>query len=215
MINVQNIDRFEKILHVHQTFLSDIRVSYLIRISIIVVLASLPSFGIAYITNALVPHKSETYNTILIANFGVTLGIALFTLFGERYSYPISIFDVPFLEDVSIASILNFPSVMPQQIIQQDGQSGYDTAWIQKRLPKVYMNYCRYVIAMGMLGLWFFALEMSSGRFHILSALNCICPLIAVYFGVRNYPSSKRLEEIYVNFFRAQQRITRIFKSTE
>jgi hypothetical protein len=65
---------------------------------------------------------------------------------------------------------------------------------------------------MGMLGLWFFILEINSDKLHILSLLNCACPLIALYFGARNYPSRKRLEKIYVNFLRAEQRITRIFK---
>ncbi len=192
-------------------FLDEIQNSYFMRVCIVIALASIPCFGIAYFLS-LIPTGSEAYRMCIVANLVLTSFVAAVTWFAEKYSYSIPIFDVPFFEDVSIASLLDFPLGVSQRIETQDVELKHDTAWIQKRLPKVYMNYCRYVIAMGMLGLWFFILELHSDRLHILSLLNCACPLIALYFGARNYPSRQRLEEIYVNFFRAQQRITRILK---
>lgn len=210
-MNVRNIDKFEIVLRVQDASQDEIQSSYLLRVGIVVILASIPCFGIAYLI-CLIPSGSEAYRICIIANLVFTLVVAAVTWFAEKYSYPIPIFDAPFFDDVSIASLLDFPFVASRQTEKQDVEFKHDAEWIQKRLPKVYVNYCRYVIVMGMLGLWFFALEIHSARLHILSLLNCACPLIALYFGARNYPSRKRLEEMYVNFFRAQQRFSRIFK---
>jgi hypothetical protein len=204
----QQQDEFENILETHQKFLSEIQFLYIVRSGIYYFVSISIALSIVFFVSKILPSSSYILNFFSVGTFVLTVLVSLVTLIGEKFSYPAPIFDIPFVEDVTIHSLRMFPI---GNSLHQQTQTIFGESLVPKRLAKVYMNYCRYILVSSSFGISLLIAQVYSQLFTPSALLNIASTLLGGYFVYKNYPSQHRIEEIYVNYFRAKIRFGNIF----
>lgn len=207
----QQQDGFEIILEAHRKFLNEIQSAYLVRSSVYYIISTSLALSIVCFVSKISPSSGYVLNFFSLCSCTLTGFVALLTLVAERFSYPVPIFDVPFTEDVDTHSLLMLPSVKSPFQQTQNTLVESHIFWVSKRLARVYMNYCRYILVTSTFGISLLIAQIYSQSFTLSILLNITSTLLGGYFVYKNYPSQHRIEEIYVNYFRAKTRFGKMF----